>query len=196
MLSNKKPNIEKYLEPFILPISGINPNVLTLIGSIPPLLFFVFVIKQMYMLAGVAFFGNIIDALDGMIARKYNKATSFGGFLDSTIDRVGDFLMISAFSYAGIIRWEITAPLLMLSFLISYVRSRGELASGNKIKFSIGIVERTERLAFIFFALITYLLYPAVKVSGFSIPESIFILLLALSFVTFAQRMQHAYKYL
>jgi len=53
--------------------------------------------------------------LDGMVARKYHKVTAYGGFLDSTMDRVADFLIITAFSFGGIVRWEIVAPLLLFA---------------------------------------------------------------------------------
>ena len=52
MLSNKKPIIEKYLAPVARYLSNIHPNLLTLVGSIPPLIFFVFVMN-----------GNLVGAL-------------------------------------------------------------------------------------------------------------------------------------
>ncbi len=194
MLSNKKPQIEKYFEPLAEYLSGANPNVLTLIGSIPPLLFFVFVIKHWYLLAFVALFGYFFDLIDGMIARKYNKVTSFGGFLDSTLDRVGDFLTITAFSFGGIVRWEIIALLLLLSFLTSYTRAHGELRSNNKVDFAIGLIERPERLVLIFLSLFAYLVFPNIAVYGLNIAEWIFVLSIFLSFITVIQRIQYAYK--
>ena len=77
MLSYKKASVEKYLEPFVGLFKNVNPNVLTLLGSIPSLLFFVFLIMHWYVLALIAFAGSIFDLMDGMIARKYNKVTAF-----------------------------------------------------------------------------------------------------------------------
>ena len=194
MLSNKKSDIEKYLDPLIRSLSELNPNYLTLIGSIPSLLFFVFVISHQYVWAIVAFLGNIFDFLDGMVARKYHKVTQFGGFLDSTLDRVADFFIIAAFGYGKIVRWEIVVPLLFVSFLISYIRSRGELASGNKILFNVGIIERTERLVLVIFSLLLYMITPAVLFNNLNLAEWVFLVLIALSCYTIAQRVAHAYK--
>ncbi len=174
--------------------SRVNPNILTLIGSIPPLLFFVFVIYHFYFLAVLAFLGNVFDAIDGMVARKYHKVTNFGGFLDSTLDRVSDFLFITAFAFGGIVRWEIITPLLLLSFLTSYTRARGETASSNHAQFTIGIIQRGERLVFIFAAFLLYVFFPRIVIFGLNIAEFIFILLIFLSTYTVIQRIIHAYK--
>lgn len=198
MLSDKKPSVEKYLHPFVRYFKGIHPNVLTLLGSIPPLLFFVFVVFHWYVLALIAFVGNFFDFIDGMVARKYNKVSAFGGFLDSTLDRIGDFLIISAFAFAGIVRWEIVAPLLLFSFLISYARGTSEkvaLAQGDTTtKFNVGMIERTERLGTVILALILYMLLPQLTFGEFNIAEILFGILMILSGYTVFQRIMYAYK--
>jgi phosphatidylglycerophosphate synthase len=194
MLSYKKSQIETHLEPLARLFSKVNPNVLTLIGSIPPLLFFVFVIYKMYFLAFFALLGSAVDLLDGMVARKYNKVTNFGGFFDSIIDRVGDFLYITAFSFSGIVRWEIAAPLLLFSFMTSYIRSRAGLAANSHMEFAVGLIERPERLIFIFLSLLLFTIFPEVSLNGLNLAELAFLLLTFLSFVTVIQRTIHAYK--
>ncbi len=196
MLSNKKPQVEKYLEPIAEKLSSVNPNILTLLGSIPPLLFFVFVINRWYLLAIIAFLGTFFDTLDGMIARKYNKVTNFGGFLDSTMDRVSDFLIVTAFSFGGIVRWEIVAPIMLLSYLTSYIRAQGGVRSKGDANFasSIGLIERSERLGIIFIGFISYLLFPTIIIERFTLIELIFILLAFLSFITVLQRIIYASK--
>ncbi|MBI5122507.1 CDP-alcohol phosphatidyltransferase family protein [Candidatus Roizmanbacteria bacterium] len=193
MLSNKKPLFEQFLEPLIKPFANTNPNVLTLLGSIPSLLFFVFVVLHWYVFALVAFCFNILDFLDGMVARKYHKVTKFGGFLDSVVDRLADFLMIVAFSFAGLVRWEITAPVVLFVFLISYIRSRGELAN-PAVSFAVGLMERTERLILIIGALILYLFFPKFIWLNFNIVELVFLILLVLSVYTVLQRIIYGYK--
>jgi phosphatidylglycerophosphate synthase len=198
MLSDKKPTVEKYLDPVVEHFKEINPNVLTLLGSIPPLLFFVFVLLHWYVLALVAFVGNLFDFIDGMVARKYNKVTAFGGFLDSTLDRVGDFFLITAFAFAGIVRWEIVAPLLLFSFLISYARGTSEkvalLKNDRTTKFNVGIIERSERLVLILAALLAYMAFPTIHAGTYNIAEIIFGVLMLLSCYTAYQRIMYAYK--
>ena len=193
MLSSKKHLAEQILEPLIKPLSSINPNILTLIGIIPSILFFVFVILHWYIFALIAFCFNILDIIDGMVARKYDKVTKFGGLLDSTIDRISDFLTISAFAFANIVRWEIIAPLLLFSFLTSYIRARGELANPN-ISLTIGLIQRTERHIMIIIALIIYLIFPYVTVAIFNLSEIVFIILLILSSYTIFQRLTYLYR--
>ena len=50
-----------------------------------------------YFFGGLAFVvGSVLDILDGALARAGGKQTPFGGFLDSTLDRVGEGLMLGA----------------------------------------------------------------------------------------------------
>ena len=129
MLSILKPSIESYTRPVAKYLVHVNQNVLTLLGSIPSVLFFVFVIYKFYIWALIFYLGTLLDLLDGVVARMHGKVTPFGGFFDSTMDRISDFLVIGAFGFGHIVRWEIVVPLLLASFLVSYTRSRGELAS-------------------------------------------------------------------
>lgn len=185
--------MESFLEPIIQPLSKVNPNTLTLIGSIPSLLFFIFVIQHWYLLALLAFVGNAFDLIDGMVARKYNKVTAFGGFLDSTMDRVADFLLITAFAFGGIVRWEIVAPLFLFAYLTSYIRSRGELAN-RSTSFAIGLIERTERLVLIFFALLLFIIFPTASFAGLNVAEVVLLFTMILSLYTVIQRVMHAKK--
>ncbi len=193
MLSSQKPTVEKYLTPLVKYLANVNPNTLTLIGSIPPLLFFIFLLYHWYFWAIIAFLGNGFDMIDGMVAREYHKVTKFGGFLDSTMDRVSDFLLITAFAFAGIVTWVIVAPLLLFAYLTSYARSRGELAN-PKVSFAVGIVERTERLVLILFALVLYSIFPDASFIGLNIAEVTFLFITLLSLFTVIQRINHAYK--
>ena len=193
MLTSYKKTAESLLEPAVKPLTKVNPNLLTLLGSIPSLLFFVAILSHHYIFALLTSVLQLIDLLDGMVARRYHKVSNFGGFFDSTMDRVADFLIITAFAFGGIVRWEIVAPLLLFAYLTSYMRSRGELAN-RSVSFAVGIVERTERLLLLFLGLLLYILFPSVNVSGFNSAELLFLLITLLSTYTVYQRFMHAYK--
>lgn len=194
MLSNKKPVVEKYLKTVAKSLSSVEPNLLTLIGSIPPLVFFVFVATGNLVGGLMTFPFFVIDFFDGMVARMTGRVSAFGGFFDSTIDRISDFLIISAFGFGHIVRFEIVLLFVFASFLVSYVRSRGELAGDNKISFGVGILERTERLIGIFVGLVIYMLVPGLGLWGFNVLEIVFILLFLLSLYTFLQRVLWAFR--
>lgn len=194
MLTTFKPVAEKTLTPVARVLQNVPPNVLTLLGLVFPVLFFVFTVKGMYALALVMLVLNVADMLDGLVARSQNKVTAFGGFLDSTVDRFADFTVLAAFAFADIVSWEIMAPLLMLTYLISYIRSRTELAAKGNLVAAVGIIERTERFVAIFVAMLLFALWPDVSLSSFNLAELTFVVLGILSVVTVGQRVRFAYR--
>ncbi|MGB4965864.1 MAG: CDP-alcohol phosphatidyltransferase family protein [Microgenomates group bacterium] len=193
MLSQYKPAIEKRVTQFAgnIPLS---PNTVTLLGVVPALLFVYFLNAGNYAAALVVYLGSFLDFIDGAIARSQGKTSKFGGFLDSVVDRGVDFMLICAFGFAGLARWEIIVPLALVSFLISYARSRGELASGGSVIFNVGIVERTERLITIYVGFILFLLFPLVRIQTMNVLEIVFVILLILSGFTVWQRVKYAYE--
>ncbi len=143
-----KPSFEKIMSPVIdlLNKLHITPNVLTVSGII-------FISIGSYLLyrgdifsAGLfILLGNICDALDGALARKYNKSSTFGAFLDSVVDRISDFLPLIAIS--GLFKdnellFFTTLFAIVFSFLVSYTRARAE---GLGIQCNNGFFERPER---------------------------------------------------
>jgi CDP-diacylglycerol--glycerol-3-phosphate 3-phosphatidyltransferase len=89
------------------------------------------------------------DMLDGVLARIQGSTGTFGAFLDSTLDRVGD-----AAVFGGLAIWFVSGGhnrllaavslfCLVAGLLVSYARARAE---GLGIKADVGIAERTERL--------------------------------------------------
>lgn len=194
MLSFLKPQTEKALQPIARVFRNVNPNTITLFGLVFPVLFFICVVQGQYWLALVVFIFNAVDLLDGLVARAQNKVTAFGGFLDSTIDRFADFTVIVAFGFANIVPWEILLPLVMFTYLISYIRSRVELAAKGTLTANVGIMERTERLVVIFVGLLIYALFPDAELLGQNLMSLACIVVLALSVVTVGQRVAFAYK--
>lgn len=171
------------------PLSWMHPNVLTLVGIIPYGLFFIFMQQQRFGWAAIALLFSVIDLLDGAVARANNKVTSFGGFLDSTTDRISDFLMIAGLYAGNLIALPHAALLLLFTSLISYTRARAEAANstnpaaGGIKKFDQGLIERPERIAIILIATLLQ-------------SEILILILTGLSAMTFLQRVWHAYKQL
>lgn len=90
--------------------------------------------------------GGTLDMVDGHLARAKNMATSAGAFLDSTIDRICDGLVFGGcvVYYAGTPVMGVALAVLVLSFTVSYARSRGELLG---VTGSEGLMQRADRLA-------------------------------------------------
>ncbi|MQG84953.1 MAG: CDP-alcohol phosphatidyltransferase family protein [SAR202 cluster bacterium] len=150
--------IEKPIVTFLHKLK-ISPNLLSVFGLILGIIAAVFIALDDLILAALfLIIGAIADLFDGSLARKFNKETDFGAFLDSVIDRVQElsifigatYLLISKENY----EWAILPVLTLgLSFLVSYSRARGE-GLGIQTKDS-GIVTRPERLLILIIGLIT-----------------------------------------
>jgi archaetidylinositol phosphate synthase len=194
MLTVLKPYAEQVLQPLARGLKSLSPNVISAFGLVFPTLFFLCVIHELYALALAVFVFNALDMLDGMVARLTGRVTAFGGVLDSTIDRFADFAVIAAFGFAGIVSWNIILPLIMVTYLISYLRSRIELAAKAKLSAAVGLMERTERLVLIFVGLALYILFPRAAAWGLNVMELTCLVIGVLSVVTIWQRLVFAYR--
>ena len=158
IIKNIKPRFEKVISPVVYVFDKLNisPNLLTITGLIITSFGTYFIFTKQFFTAGIILtIGAIFDVMDGTLARKANKTTKFGAFLDSTVDRIADFLPLFALAYYfrnDLIFFLITMGAVLFSFLVSYTRARAE---GLGLDCKIGIFERPERLIILIIALIT-----------------------------------------
>lgn len=130
----------------------VNPSTLTITGLILNCFVAYLFSYGFFRWAGLALiFASLFDAIDGEVARKNNKVTVFGAFLDSTTDRYSEFvLLLGIFIYY--IRIEnlffvfVTLFCLFGSSMVSYTRARAE---GVGIHCTIGLFDRTLRITII-----------------------------------------------
>ncbi|MEM2092686.1 MAG: archaetidylinositol phosphate synthase [Candidatus Bathyarchaeia archaeon] len=127
--------------------AGLTPNMVSFIGVVLALLAaFAYTRghEQLPWAVLLLLLSGYCDMLDGAIARLHQKATSFGGFLDSLLDRYADSAIYIGIILGGLctVPWGLTA--LTGSLLVSYARARGE-AANIKME-SIGLAERAERI--------------------------------------------------
>lgn len=100
--------------------------------------------------AGVAYiFAAVCDAMDGTLARVSGKASRFGAFLDSTIDRFEESIVFLGLSiYYALVGGQLEIPLILVvvvgSLMVSYTRARAE-AVGVACK--VGFMTRPPRVA-------------------------------------------------
>jgi CDP-diacylglycerol--glycerol-3-phosphate 3-phosphatidyltransferase len=132
--------------------AGVHPNILTTIGvSINALCGVLFGIGQFFWAGIVLIIANLFDMLDGNLARRTGNVTKFGGFLDSSLDRLSDmfaFMGIMIF-YAGnspqhsIMNVFLAGVGMMMSVMVSYTTARSE---GLGVKANVGFLQRPERV--------------------------------------------------
>jgi len=129
---------------------GLTPNQVSAIGiafaMLSALAYWIWRFHLLLLLAApiLLLASGFCDALDGALARIYGETTTFGGFLDSLLDRYADAIVFCGIILGGLCDpfWGLVA--LMGSLLVSYARARAE-AAGVKME-AVGIAERAERL--------------------------------------------------
>jgi len=128
---------------------GLTPNALTIVGFLGTCLAAIAAASQAWVLAGVLVlvFG-IFDLFDGALARATGQASKFGAFLDSTLDRTGESLVLAGVAY-GLVQQSfwIAAALALLALvfvpIVTYTRAKAESLG---VHGEVGIAPRPERL--------------------------------------------------
>ena len=150
--SSLKPAVTRLINPLArgAVAIGLTPNVITIFGAIGVVGSAMWFYPQEEFFWGTIFIClfALSDLFDGAVARiSPQGASAWGGFLDSTIDRVTDSAITIAIlvpliaaddplSYLGLVT-------LVTGFLTPYIRAKAESFG---INCSVGIAERTERL--------------------------------------------------
>jgi CDP-diacylglycerol--glycerol-3-phosphate 3-phosphatidyltransferase len=167
--------------------SRLTPNAISLTGFGLCLVAAVLVWQDHYFLGGLAFVvGSVCDTLDGRYARASGKGSPFGAFLDSTLDRVEEGVVLTAvaanFSAAGDdMAVAAVVVAVLASLMVSYTRARAE-ALGVECK--VGIADRAVRVVILSAGLILLGL-------GLDALEPAVYLLAGLSVITVGQRIWH-----
>lgn len=124
----------------------ITPNLLTIAGLMFVFIGSYFIYLQDFLKAGIfILIGNLFDALDGSLARRYNLSSKFGAFLDSVIDRLSDILPLFALLYIfknDPLYFFFISVAIAGSVMTSYTKARAE---GLGIECNVGLLERPER---------------------------------------------------
>lgn len=149
MLLQIKRFSEKLLLPLARKLVKIPANYFTLFGLVSAIVtFFGFIFHCLLIVILFLFITEFFDQLDGVVARLQGP-TKFGGFLDSTLDRIGDFFLFTGVIFGGYTNLEIGIIVLTGAFLTSYTRAKIE-ALGSENLYGIGILERTDRVPILF----------------------------------------------
>src|SRR5579862_5534895 len=174
--------------------SRLTPNAISLTGFALNFVAAVLVWEQLFFLGGIAFVvGSVMDTLDGRYSRMSGKGTPFGAFLDSTLDRLEEGIVLTAVGAYFAARHDQVAAAAVVaavlgSLMVSYTRARAE-ALGVECK--VGLATRPVRVVILSAGLVFakgaslghfYLLAPAVYV------------LAVLSAFTVLQRIVHVHS--
>src|SRR3954466_4876709 len=129
--------------------SRLTPNSISLTGLALNIAAAVLITQRLFFCAGVAFIvGSLMDTLDGRYSRMSGKGTMFGAFLDSTLDRIEEGVVLAAVGAYFASRGDQLATAAVVvavlgSLMVSYTRARAE-ALGVECK--VGLATRPVRV--------------------------------------------------
>ncbi|CAN5775968.1 CDP-alcohol phosphatidyltransferase family protein [soil metagenome] len=176
----------------------INPNILTVIGvSLNVACGVLFGLGRFFSAGIVLIIANLFDMLDGQVARLSGRVTRFGGFLDSSLDRLSDmvvFVGLMVFyardtEYHSTLNVFLAGAGLMGSIMVSYASARAESLIP---KCDVGFLRRPERVVlFIIGALST--VPGSNNFFANRMPAVLWVLAVG-SYWTFAHRMYHTWR--
>lgn len=168
--------------------SRLTPNAISLTGLALCLVAAALVYFDQLFLGGIAFIiGSVCDMLDGKYSRMSGKASPFGAFLDSTLDRIEEGVMLTVIAASFVAEGNklavaATAGAIVSSIMVSYTRARAE-ALGVECK--VGFGNRAGRVI---------ILSAGLLLAGLGVLEYAVYVLAALSTVTVLQRIFHVRK--
>jgi CDP-diacylglycerol--glycerol-3-phosphate 3-phosphatidyltransferase len=171
--------------------SRLTPNAISLTGFALCIAAAVLVWEGYWFLGGLTFIaGSVCDTLDGRYSRMSGKGTPFGAFLDSTLDRIEEGVVLTAVGAKFAQRGDELAVAgvvvaVVASLMVSYTRARAE-ALGVECK--VGIADRATRVVILSAGLV---LAKGASVLDVELIEPAVYVLAGLSVITVLQRIWH-----
>src|SRR5215208_592503 len=176
--------------------SRLTPNAISLTGFVLNVVAAVLVWERYFFLAGIAFIiGSVMDTLDGRYSRMSGKGTPFGAFLDSTLDRLEEGIVLAAVAAwfakeSNELAVGATVLAVVGSYMVSYTRARAE-ALGVECK--VGIASRAVRVVILSAGLV---FAAGELVPDFDLLEPAIYAMAALTVFTALQRVLHVRRQL
>src|SRR5918999_1900556 len=109
----------------------------------------VLILEHHFLLAGIAFIlGSLCYMMDGRYSRMSGKGTPFGAFLDSTLDRIEEGIVLAAVAVwfaksSNDLAVGATVLTVVGSYMVSYTRARAEALV---VECKVGIASRAVRV--------------------------------------------------
>jgi CDP-diacylglycerol--glycerol-3-phosphate 3-phosphatidyltransferase len=174
--------------------SRLTPNAISLTGFALNVAAALLVVERLFFAAGIAFIvGSVMDTLDGRYSRMSGKGTPFGAFLDSTLDRLEEGIVLTAVGAYFASRHmqaavAATVAAVLFSLMVSYTRARAE-ALGVECK--VGLATRPVRVVILSAGLV---FAKGASLGDFELLAPAVYVLAALTALTTLQRILHVRK--
>ena len=169
MLGRYKEHVARVADPVARALLGarLRPNQLTVLGLFCSILATAAFVLDRPRSGGLLLaLAGTLDILDGALARVSGRASPFGAFLDSVLDRYSDLLVLVGLVVLFMARnrvWDVIGALVALvgTVMVSYTRARAESVG---VECRVGFMERGERMLTLIAGALLDLLGPAVWV--------------------------------
>ena len=144
----------------------ISPSAVTITGTLFTVLAGWLAFQGLFLWSGLVLASaGVADMADGALARATSRVSRFGAVLDSTCDRISEAALLMGIAMWFVIVGEpiavaISYIALVSSFLVSYLRARGE-SLGLDVK--VGLCTRPERVIVLAVGLLTGFVFIAVS---------------------------------
>lgn len=166
MLSHYKGPLTRLADPVARALlrARVRPNHLTVVGLGVSILAAVAIAQGRLRVAAVLLaLAGLCDLFDGALARRANRVSAFGAFLDSVVDRYSDLVVLLGvvlFYHRALYTTGVLLTLITLvgTIMISYTKAR---AQSIGVACDIGLMERPERLIVLIAGAAFNLLTPA-----------------------------------
>jgi CDP-diacylglycerol--glycerol-3-phosphate 3-phosphatidyltransferase len=171
--------------------SRLTPNAISLTGFALNLAAAGLIVARLFFLSGIAFIiGSVMDTLDGRYSRMSGKGTPFGAFLDSTLDRLEEGIVLTAVgAYFASLHDQVAVAAVVVavlfSLMVSYTRARAE-ALGVECK--VGLATRPVRVVILSIGLV---FARGASLGHFQLLAPAVYVLAALTVITTVQRILH-----
>jgi CDP-diacylglycerol--glycerol-3-phosphate 3-phosphatidyltransferase len=176
--------------------SRLTPNAISLTGFVLNMAAAGLIVGRMFFLAGIAFIiGSIMDTLDGRYSRMSGKGTPFGAFLDSTLDRLEEGIVLTAVAaYFASQNNQVAVAAVVIavlgSLMVSYTRARAEALG---VACTVGLATRPVRVVILSIGLV---FAKGASIGHFELLAPAVYVLAALTAVTMIQRILYVRKQL
>jgi len=159
---------------------GISPNWMTALGLVVNMAVALLIARGYLRVGGVlTILASLFDAFDGALARVSGQTSSFGAFLDSTLDRFSEAVV-----YLGLLlyyaqqgqRMEMILiyATIVGSLMVSYARARAE---GLGLQCKVGLLTRAERICLLIIGLMAgimpWMLWPLAVLTNVTVAQRV-----------------------
>lgn len=144
-----------------------------------------------FLFAALLLAGGYFDALDGAVARRLNRQTPWGGYLDALCDRVFDSAVLFALAWKTS-HWAVCMLALVGAYTVSYAKARAALEAPVSNLGWPHLMGREERVLGLALTLVLWGALPDFRLAGLDLFVWCLAAMTAGMFLTAGLRFLHA----